>query len=368
MRVAVGFRAAVVLAACGLLAVACSSAPPAAAPTTAVASSSAAPSPAPSAAPTPTPIPTPLPSTSKAAPSTAALPSATPKPPAFDPLTGGKAKAGPVLAVKIDNTSAGLPQYGVSQADVVYIEQVEGGLTRMIAVFHSVLPAEVGPVRSVRSTDPELLSQYGSPGLIFSGGADAPLAALHASTVVDGSTADIYRRSDAMPPPYNLHADLTKAAKQLAGVSDPKPIGFTFAAKDPRVAKGTPATTVDVVMQSGETVFKYSDGRYRVVKYGQPYSDAAGTPVFADNVLVQNVTDEPDGTVDSIGSPSYISHTVGKGTFSLIRDGRSIGGNWSRASAADPTKFLDATGQPVPFKPGKTWVLLAPQTSQTTVG
>lgn len=290
-----------------------------------------------------------------------------PAPPAVDPLTGGTTKAGPVLAVKIDNTSAGLPQYGVSQADVVYIEQVEGGLTRMLAVFHSVLPTEVGPVRSVRSTDPELLSQYGSPGLIFSGGAGGPLAALHASTVVDGSAADVYWRSAAMPPPYNLHADLAKAAKQLSGVSDAAPIGFTFAAKDPRVAKGTRATTVDVVMQAGETVFAYSQGRYRVVKYGRPYSDAEGIAVYTDNVLVQHVVDEPDGTVDSLGSPSYISHTVGKGTFSLIRDGRSISGTWSRGTAADPTKFLDAAGTPVPFKPGKTWVLLAPQTTQTTI-
>ena len=147
-----------------------------------------------------------------------------------------------MLAVKIDNTSAGLPQYGVSQADVVYIEQVEGGLTRMIAVFHSVLPAEVGPVRSVRSTDPELLSQYGSPGLIFSGGADATARRAARLDRDRRLHADVYWRSSAMPPPYNLHADLTKAATQLTGVGDAQPIGFTFAATDPRVAKGKPAT------------------------------------------------------------------------------------------------------------------------------
>ena len=80
-----------------------------------------------------------------------------PKPTPGNPLTGGKVTANPVVAVKIDNTSAGRPQYGISQADVVYIEQVEGGLTRMMAVFHTHLPTEVGPVRSVRTTDVELL-------------------------------------------------------------------------------------------------------------------------------------------------------------------------------------------------------------------
>lgn len=329
----------------------------------------------PSATPTPSPTPSPSPSTTLAGPPTSTTPRTTTtkpttsKPPAvLDPLTGGKVSPGPVLAVKIDNTSAGLPQFGVSEADVVYIEQVEGGLTRMIAVFHSVLPAEVGPVRSVRSTDVELLRQYGSPGLVFSGGADGPLTLLHASKIVDGSTLDgAYWRSDAAPEPYNLHANLQVVGDTLEGVGNAKPIGFTFMANDPRVAKGKPAGTIDVVMQSGETRFRFGGGKYQIVKYDEDYKDAGGTLVKADNVLVQNVVDELDGTVNSVGAPSYLSHTIGTGTFTLYRDGRALTGEWSRADGDSPTKFLDGSGKPVPFKPGKTWVLLAPQKSVVTV-
>ena len=65
----------------------------------------------------------------------------------------------------------------------------------------------------------------------------------------------------------------------------------------------------------------------------------------------------------SLGSPSYLSHTVGTGKFTLYRDGKALSGTWRRPTTSAPTAFLDAHGKPVAFKPGKTWVVLAPQTS-----
>ena len=94
-----------------------------------------------SAAATPTPTPTPTPT---------AKPTA---PPPVNPLTGiGKPPAGPVLAVKIDDTANGRPSRGLDKADIVYIEQAEGGLTRLVAVFGTHKPV-VEPVRSVRASD-----------------------------------------------------------------------------------------------------------------------------------------------------------------------------------------------------------------------
>jgi hypothetical protein len=81
---------------------------------------------------------------------------------------------------------------------------------------------------------------------------------------------------------------------------------------------------------------------------------------------VQNVIDAPDGTVDSIGSPSYLSQTVGTGKFTLYRDGKAITGTWLRASPVRATRYFDPKGKEVSFKPGKTWVMLAPQTSQVS--
>ena len=343
-----------VLAVPAVLLAGCSSGNDEVAPTSTTASSFAQPSPSPS--PTPPPI---------------AAPEPPPPPPApTDPLSGGPLVAGPVIAAKIDNTSAGLPQYGVSEADIVYVEQVEGGLTRLMAVYHTALPTDVGNVRSVRTTDAELLPVFGVPALVFSGGAGGPIDALAATPVVpfsEDSGSPGFFRSDAASAPYNLHADLPTVAANAGGLSQPNSPGFVFTAADPRVDAGPAATSLAVQFQAARTGFAFTDGRYQLLRSGDPQTDASGAPIVTDNVLFQNVDFEPDGNVDSVGSPSFLSHTVGSGSFTLYRDGHAISGSWNRPAADQPTQYLDGAGQPVPFKPGKTWVALVPPVASTDV-
>jgi hypothetical protein len=340
-----------------LLIVSCSSGGDSAVSSTPTTSSSAKPSPTPT--PTPSPTPTPAPA-----------PKPPPPPPPTDPLTGGALVQGPVVAVKIDNTSAGLPQYGISGADMVYVEQVEGGLTRLMSVFHTNLPSEVGAVRSVRTTDAELLPVFGTPALVFSGGAGVPLDALAATPTIaiseDGGGPGFWR-SDSASAPFNLHSNLQTVVGSVSGISQPNNIGLVFSAADPRVDAAPAATSLAVQYQAARLEFSAEGGGYRLLRNGDGESDAEGVPIVTDNVLFQDVSFEPDGEFDSVGSPSFISHTVGNGTFTLFRDGHAISGNWSRAAPDQPTQYLDAAGQPVPFKPGKTWVALVPPVASVSV-
>src|SRR4051794_7778966 len=87
-----------------------------------------------------------------------------PSPATGHPFTGRPGvRNGPVLVVKIDNTRSAKPQRGLRSADIVYVEQVEGGLSRVMAVFSSTLPPQVGPVRSARISDLHILPQFGRP-------------------------------------------------------------------------------------------------------------------------------------------------------------------------------------------------------------
>ncbi|HEY5878402.1 MAG TPA: DUF3048 domain-containing protein [Nakamurella sp.] len=327
-----------------LLLVGCSTGSPAP-PSSSSPTSSARPTPSPS--PTPTPTPTPEPPA---------------PPPPVDALTGGPLNEGPVIAAKIDNTSAGLPQYGVADADITYIEQVEGGLTRLMPVFHTTLPTDVGPVRSVRTTDAELLPAFGVPALVFSGGGGIPLAAIANTPVIqvaEEEGAGGFRRGRGTAP-FNLHADLQQVLANTTGLSPARSIGFVFAAGDPRVDAAPPAAAVTVRFQAAEMGFGWTGSNYQVYRQSTPLEDAGGASIVADNVLIQNVDFQPDGEFDSAGSPSFISHTVGTGAFTLYRDGRVLTGTWSRPAQDQPFQFLDGGGQPVPFKPGKTWVALVP--------
>src|SRR5690348_9771369 len=76
------------------------------------------------------------------------------------PDPGGVANHRPAITVKINNTDA-RPQAGIDQADVVYEEVVEGGITRLAAIFNSHAPDKVGPVRSVRRTDQSIVWPVG---------------------------------------------------------------------------------------------------------------------------------------------------------------------------------------------------------------
>ena len=87
----------------------------------------------------------------------------------YNSISGRVGVDGPVLAVKIDDTRLARPQIGVEDADLVYIEQVEGGLTRLAAIFSSVIPENIGPVRSARISDIDILSQYGKVIFAYSG-------------------------------------------------------------------------------------------------------------------------------------------------------------------------------------------------------
>ncbi|MGI8415305.1 MAG: DUF3048 domain-containing protein [Nakamurella sp.] len=273
-----------------------------------------------------------------------------------------------MIAVKIDNTSAGRPQFGIADADVVYVEQVEGGLTRLIGLFHTRLPAEVGPVRSVRSTDAELLPAYGRPTLAFSGGAGGPLAKLAASPVIDGSGGVGYWRSGAKPPPYNLHVNLQQLAASVTGEQPARSPGFVFGTHYAGLTGALTRSNVKVVMEAGTSAFQYNKVAkvYRVQLGNTPAVDAAGRPLVTKNVLVQHVIDSPDGTVDTNGQPSLLSQTMGKGDFTLYRNGKAIHGRWFRFNVDGPTKYLDKSGKPILFDRGNTWVTLAPQTSQVT--
>ena len=269
-----------------------------------------------------------------------------------------------IVAAKIDNTFPG-SQWGVGSADVVVVEMVEGQLSRLIAIFHTNIPGEIGPVRSVRTTDPDLLVGYGTPALMFSGGAGGPMDNFAASGLINASPdviGDAYWRSSAASEPYNLHGDAVKVVNTLGGISAPKNPGFTFINNDPRVASSRPATTITASFANPISFSYNGDGTYSYIRRGSAQSDGAtGLPLTTTNVLVQHTVAEPDGTVDSAGSPSFKSATTGGGTFTLYRDGKAIDGTWSRPDTASPTSYVDSAGNAAPFKPGRTWIVLAPQ-------
>ncbi len=270
-------------------------------------------------------------------------------PPAAGPLSG------PVLAVKVDNLPAARPQTGIGSAAVVYVEPVEGGLTRLVAIFTGTPPPVVGPVRSARRTDIELLAQYGKPVLAYSGAAPELLPALHAANVVNASPeedARAYHRDRDRPAPHNLYV---RTADLPGGAQAPREPPLRFG---PAPGGGTTTATHEA---AGFT-FTWSApaGRWLVSTDGTPFTATGTGRLGAATVVSQRVrvsTTEP-GEDARGGSP--VAHTVGTGEAVVLRDGRRFTGTWSRPDADAPTTFRTADGQDLPLATGPVWVVLLP--------
>src|SRR3954453_20404286 len=278
-----------------------------------------------------------------------------PRPRPADPLTGGKVSDNPVIAAKVENIAAARPQVGLSLADITFVEEVEGAQTRLVAVYHTRFPKRLGPVRSARSTDVQLLPLFGKPGLVYSGANSNVQGKISRSSIVpiERSTRDHTRVA-----PHNVFVNLDKIANSVkAGrVSD---IGWTFAARDPRWDSAEKAADPKGKVGNDTFSFDYSSGAYVVKWRGQASSDGdSGNKATTDNVVIMSVHNHPDGNRDVLGSASVMSDTVGKGKVAIYRDGRKLSGTWARKSATGDLVFTDGSGKDIPLKPGKTWVLL----------
>jgi hypothetical protein len=293
-------------------------------------------------------------------PSSAETPSAapsSPRPDPINPLTGKKPTDNSVIAVKVENIAAARPQVGLTSADIVFAEEVEGSLTRLVAVYHSTFPTRVGPVRSARNTDVGLLPMFGEPGLVYSGANRKVQANIEKSPIVPLQRSD---RDGSRVAPHNVFVDLRSVADKAEKVGRARDIGWRFAADDPRWEAAAKDDTATGRVGADTFSFQASGGRYVVRWNGKTYADGdTGKNAVTDNVVIMSVKNKPDGNADVTGARSVKSTTTGKGKVVVYRDGRKLSGSWQRAGKTKPMRFVDSDGKDIPLKPGKTWVLLS---------
>lgn len=299
------------------------------------------------------------------------------------PLTGLRVTdpalvARPALAMKVDNLDApnesAVPQLGLLKADVVFEEIVEGNITRLVAVFHSQSPGRVGPIRSARTTDVQLLPQLGRPLLGWSGGNDGVVAAVRSSpSIIDAgwdAAPGSYARSGPHRAPHNLYAQADELwAKAPADTPPPVPL-FQYRTPGQELpAEARQALGVDLSWGGGAAVAPVSwrwDENLRVwvrSQRGRFHVDQGGEAITAKNVVVL-VTEYGQSAADA-RSPE--AQTVGSGELFVYTNGRVIHGRWDRPDIAKPATLTDDAGRPVLLSPGQTWIELPRSASTTTI-
>ena len=282
-------------------------------------------------------------------------------------LTNLVGENGPVLAVKIDDTEPAHPQIGLNKADIVYIEQVEGGLSRIAAIFSDPtrLPDLIGPVRSARISDLDILAQYGHVGFAFSGAQSKFYPMINAANLTnlsaDRNPATIYSRDTTRFAPTNLmlhpHELLSSATEQQKQIDTVKGIGFTFG---PLPSGGVPITSVSFHWPASHYSASWSKslGQWLLKYNGKPDLAADGSHLGSPTLIIQNVSITDSQFKDRHGGVTPFSQTVGSGTAFLLREGVAIPVLWNRASAEAGTTWTTPDGKPANVGTGQIWIAL----------
>lgn len=283
------------------------------------------------------------------------------------PLTGLPLPAGTdprtvrAVAVKFDAHPRVRAYEGIEAADIVYEELVEGGLTRFAGVFHSNVPASAGPVRSVRTTDFDLLSNLNHPLMVFSGGNDLTVKALSRTSIEpahpDNWAEQFFSRHSGSAAPHNLFVGLADLIAASPGTGGPPAVL-------PRVASpvpGVPAHDITVTFSKDTTTtVTWNGGRGEWIRRDNrgTRTDGRGNPLGFTNVLVLTM---PYGT-SPYDRRSPQAEVLGNGFGLALHDGQAFSVLWSRPTPDSPIQLTTPDGVPTGLPAGRTLIDLQPQT------
>ena len=271
-----------------------------------------------------------------------------------------------ILVVKIDDTNAAHPQIGVEDADLVYVEQVEGGLTRLAAIYTSKLPPLIGPIRSARISDIELLAQFGRVGFAYSG-AQSKMRPVIAEANLENLSAErnppsIYGKDPNRIGPVDMILKpelLLERANANPKIRIETATASVFAFGDaPKGETNTAIAKIKWPSAKYELRWDSANEKWLIYFNEKPNMAANGEHLYADTAIIQIVSITPSIYGDKFGEITPFSKTTGNGKAVMLRDGFSYQISWQRNLETDVTTWKSEDGDVANFKPGRTWIFL----------
>lgn len=295
--------------------------------------------------------------------------------PPMCPLTGveaaGEGLAGRrALAVKIENSPESRPQAGLDEADVVFEQEAEGGITRFIAVYQCRNTSRLGPIRSARPVDPLVLEQFGRVLFVHAGSVQAVINAIQRAGIEDincNFREDVCPRDPARTAPHDVFTstkDLYAAGGKKEGAPETL---FTFE-EDLDRAGTKRGREIHLEFSPAANVFwsyDAADDLYLRSHETTAHALEDGSQVAARNVVVLLVRRVQTKIVDAAGTPVPSFKVSGTGKALVFRDGRVIQGQWRRPNPDEAFSLVTRGGDEIPLSPGTTWVELFPTDAPT---
>jgi len=291
------------------------------------------------------------------------------------PLTGVLYEEGtnpfltlPAVMAKIDNTQYSYPQLSLNDADIVFVTRVEGGMTRLLPVWHSRIPSEIGPVRSVRPVDSLLIAPFGGI-FVYSGGQSPFKQAAKATglvmsdedTEVDNET---YFKDKSRRAPWDLFFR-APLLQELYSDQQSAPIDqLSFGDIPTAVSEGTPVLSFSVKYPETLSGWEVGTGSFPWAASSEPawFRSQNSKPhlqqnqeqILAKNVVVLEVTHDlsfRDPKYGPIPKAELVNNT---GVAHIFSDGHYLKAVWSKGAINARIKLTTEAGAAILLAAGNT--------------
>ncbi len=276
-------------------------------------------------------------------------------------LTNLVGNNGKVIAVKIDDTSFSHPQEGLTSADAIFVTQVEAGLTRVMAIFSDKYPPLVGPVRSARISDIDILAQFGKVGFMYSGAQSKLRPVLASANLVNLSAErnppSIYITDPNRRAPYAMMVKIESLIPKAEEVDTVKSIGWSHGALS-ELAIPVKSARVDWPNATYEMYWDEESSKFLLNFDGKPNFASEGIQLGSNMMVIQIINIYPSEYGDKFGGVTPKNDVVGTGEAFLLRDGTVTEVKWDRPSADSPTEWTLPDGSEAFFADGQVWFFL----------
>ncbi len=280
----------------------------------------------------------------------------------YSPLTGVEVSAEqasrPITAVIIENHTDARPQSGLNQAGIIYEAIAEGGITRFAAIYQEELPAEIGPVRSLRPYFLDWLRPY-SATIAHVGGSQKALSLVRNGTWKDMdqfANGKSFWRSKDRKAPHNVYTSKELIDNYNQSKNNKLEEATFFARSEDQKSTAPNATDIKLNISSGKYNVQYiydpTNNSYKRNQGGAAHLDKSGVQLEP-KVVVAIISNY--SIVQEDGSRSAYQ-TSGSGEAVIFQNGTATSATWQKPDQSSQLKFTDSLGSEIKLNRGQTWI------------
>jgi len=269
------------------------------------------------------------------------------------------------LGIVVDNAPSAWPLVGIVDVPVIVEYPVEGGMTRFVAIVPAGSGGLVGPVRSLRPVNADLLPVFAS-AVVSSGGQPFVTQEVTAAGITP-VTPDIGFGFVSMgrPAPHDVFLDLDDLSEVFVPETEAVglPSGDLSVSSETATEVGLPYPGVTFIYEEGSGYLRRQDGAPFEV---MTRDGTSPVPLAHDTLVVLSAAERAAGYSDSNGVPVADFDVIGGGDLTVFHEGSVVRGTWSRTALADGYVFRDGDGTSFGIPEGRVYLAIVPRTSDVS--